>query len=115
MLPQEAIAAQRKHPIAWWSLVVAMLTPAVAAITALGMLLKQLFPSPTQLLILAGGGLFILAIPPLMLLGAFLWLLVARGVVPRSVARAFFIHPGFGILSRVDQGMFTCVYGKDDE
>ena len=115
MLPQEAIEAQRKHPIAWWSLVVAMLTPLVAGITALGMLLKHLFPSPTQFLILAGGGLFILAIPPFMLLGAFGWLLLVRRFVPRSVARAFFIHPGFGILSRVDEWMFVCVYGKGDE
>jgi hypothetical protein len=79
------------------------------------MLLKHLFPSPSQLLILAGASLFILAIAPLMLLGAFGWLLGARRFVQRSVARAFFIHPGFGILSRVDERMFFRVYGKDDE
>ena len=115
MLPPKAIEAQRRHPIAWWSLVVAMLTSMVLGITALGMLLKHLFPSPSQLLILAGAGLFILAIAPLMLLGAFGWLLGARRFVQRSVAGALFIHPGFGILSRVDEWMFICVYGGDDE
>ena len=96
MLPPKAIEAQRRHPIAWWSLVGAMLTSVVLGITALSMLLKHLFPSPSQLLILAGAGLFILAIAPLMLLGAFGWLLGARRFVQRSVAGAFFIHPGFG-------------------
>jgi hypothetical protein len=115
MIPQEAIEARREHPVAFWSLLVAMLTPMVAGITGLGLLAKHLFPTPPQLLILAGAGVFILAIAPLMLLGAFGWLLMARAFVPRSVARAFFIHPGFGILSRVDEWMFHLVYGKDDE
>ncbi|MCG3147060.1 MAG: hypothetical protein PCFJNLEI_00496 [Verrucomicrobiae bacterium] len=69
--------------------------------------------TPTQLLISAG--MFILAIAPLMVLGAFGWLLVARAFVPRSVAKAFFIHPGFRILSRIDERMFHCVDGKDAE
>jgi len=114
-LPSDAIHVRREHPLAFWSLVVAMLTPMVAGITALGLLAKHLFPTPTQLVILAGAGLFILAIAPLMLLGAFGWLLVARGFVLRQVARAWFIHPGFGILSRVSKWMFICVYGRDDE
>jgi hypothetical protein len=114
-LPPDAIHARCEHPIAFWSLLVAMLTPMVAGITGLGLLAKHLFPTPTQLLILAGAGLFILAIAPLMLLGAFGWLLAARAFVPRQVAKAFFIHPGFGILSRIDEWMFHCVYGKDDE
>ena len=113
MLPKEAREAQRQHPAAWWSLLAAMLTPLVIGITAIGMLLKHLFPSPNPLLILAGGGLLSLAIPPLMLLGAFGWLLLARRFVPRAGARAFFIHPGFGILSRIDEWMFVRVYGKD--
>jgi len=113
-LPQAAIEAQRKHPLAWWSLVATMLTPMVAGITGLGLLAKHLFPTPTPLLILAGAGVFILAIAPLMLSGAFGWLLMARAFVPRSVARAFFIHPGFGILSRIDEWLVDCVYGKDD-
>jgi hypothetical protein len=59
--------------------------------------------------------LFILAIAPLLLLGAFGWLLVARVFVPRSVARTFFAHRGFGLLSLVSERMFFCVYGKDSE
>jgi hypothetical protein len=114
-LPPDAIHARREHPIAFWSLVVAMLTPMVVGVTALGLLAKHLFPTPPQLVILAGAGLFILAIAPLMLLGAFGWLLMARAFVPRSVAKAFFIHPGFGILSRVSEWMFIGVYGRDDE
>lgn len=113
-LPPDAIHARREHPIAFWSLVVAMLTPMVAGITGLGLLAKHLFPTPTQLVILAGAGLFILAIAPLMLLGAFGWLLMARAFVSRQVVRAWFICPGFGILSRVSRWMFVCVYGKDD-
>ncbi len=115
MIPQEAIEARRKHPVAFWSLLVAMLTPMVVGITGLGLLAQHLFLTPPQLLILAGAGVFILAIAPLMLLGAFGWLLIARTFVPRSVARVFFIHPGFGILSRIDEWMFHFVYGKDDE
>ncbi len=114
-LSQEAIEARREHPIAFWSLVAAMLTPMVVGITTLGLLAKHLFPAPTQLVILAGAGLFILAIPLLMVLGAFGWLLIARGFVPRSVAKAFFIHPDFGTLSCIDEWMFHCVHGKDDE
>lgn len=114
MLPKEAIEAQREHPVAFWSLVVAMLAPMVVGITGLGLLAKHLFPSPSQPLILAGAGVFVLAIAPLMLLGAFGWLIAVRACVPRQVVRVWFICPGFGILSRVCQWMFTCVYGKDD-
>jgi hypothetical protein len=115
MLPKEALEAQRKHPIASWSLLVATLTPMVIGITGLGFLMKHLFPSPTGLVILAGGCLFIAAIAPLGFLGAFGWLLLARSLVPRRVARAFFIYPGLGILSRVSERMFLCVYGRADE
>jgi hypothetical protein len=115
MIPQEATEARREHPVAFWSLLVAMLTALVAGITGLGLLAKHLFPAPSQLLILGGAGLFVLAIAPLMLLGAIGWLVVARRFVPRSVAKAFFIHSGFGILSRIDDWMFHFVYGKDDE
>ena len=90
-----------------------MLIPMVVGITGLGLLAKHLFPTPSQLVILAGAGLCTLVIAPLMLLGAFAWLVVACPFVPRSVAKAFFIHPGFGILSRIDEWMFHCVYGKD--
>jgi hypothetical protein len=114
MLPKEAKEAQAKHPIAWWSLLAAMLAPMVLGITALGMLLQHLFPSPGKLLMLVGGCLFILAMPPLMLLGAFGWLLLARSLVPRRVASAFFIHPGcVGIVSRISECMFLRVYGSN--
>ena len=86
----------------------------VVGVTALGFALKQTFPAPSLLVILAGGALFILILPPLMLLGALGWLLVARAFVQRSVARAFCVHPGFGILSRASEWMFHCVYGRED-
>ena len=115
MLPKEAFEAQKNHPIAWWSLLVATLTPMVAGIIGLGLLLKHLFPSPSGLVILGGGCLFIAAIAPLCLLGAFGWLLLARPLVPRSVAKAFYVHSGFGILSHISERMFVCVYGSSDE
>ena len=105
---------QQKHPMAFWTLVLAMLAPLVVGITAAGMLLKHLFPAPSQLLILMCAVLLILTIAPLMLLGAFGWLLMARCCVPRPVAKIFFVHPGFGILFRISEWMFICVYGKDD-
>lgn len=113
MLHKEALEAQKKHPVAWWSLLVVTLTPMVAGISGLALLLKSYFPSPTGLVILAGGCLFIVAIGPLCLVGAFGWLLVARLFVPRAVARAFYVHPGFGILSRTSEWMFHCVYGRE--
>ena len=103
-----------KHPVAWWSLVVMTLAPMVAGITALGFLAQRLFPSPTLFQVLAGGCIFVVAILPLMLVGAFSWLLVARGFVSRSVARVFFVHPGFGVLSRLSGWMFLRVYGSSD-
>lgn len=115
MLPKAALEAQKKHPFACWSLLVATFTPMVAGITGLGFLLKHLFPTPSWLVVLGCGCLFIVAIAPLCLLGAFVWLLLARRLVPRSVARAFYVHPGFGILSRMSERMFVCVYGRDDQ
>ena len=115
MLPKQTREAQTKHPVAWWSLVVTTLTPMAAGVTALGFLARRLFPSPALLQILARGCCFVIAITPLMLVGAFSWLLVARGFVSRSVARAFFVHPGFGVLSRVSEWMFLRVYGSGDE
>lgn len=114
MQPWEAIDAKKKHPFAWWSLLVSTLIPMVVGITALGALLKRLFPSPTALPIVAGACVFILAIPPLICFGAAAWLLVARRIVPRPVSKAFFIQPGLGIFSRVSEWMLVRAYGKDD-
>jgi|RifCSP13_3_1023840.scaffolds.fasta_scaffold114865_1 hypothetical protein len=112
---KKPVAEQRKHPVAYASLMVATLSPMVAGITALGMFLRRLFPSPDALQITAGAGAFILLTPVLMCVGAYCWLVVARRVVERSVAKAFFIHGGFGILSRVSECMFIRVYGEGDE
>jgi hypothetical protein len=107
--------AQRKHPFAYASLMVATFMPMVIGITTLGMFLKRLIPSPDAFQIAAGAGAFIVLTPLLMCVGAWCWLLVARRVVRRSVAKAFFVHGGFGIFSRVGEFMFTCVYGSGDE
>jgi hypothetical protein len=40
---------------------------------------------------------------------------VARRVVDRFVAKAFFIHGDFGIISRVNEFMFIWAYGASDE
>ena len=83
-------------------------------VTALGLLLKHLFPMPTQLQIVIGASVLIAAIPWLMFLGATLWLVVARRFVARSVAKVFFVYPGMGKLSRISEWMFLLAYGVDD-
>lgn len=88
--------------------------PIVVGITALGLFLKSLFPSPNALHLAAGTCAFILLVPILMCVGAWCWLLMARRVVQLSVVQAFAVHPGFGILSRVSKWMFVSVYGDDD-
>ncbi len=110
-LPNEAIAAQREHPLTYASLILAALSPMVVGITALGMLLKRIYPSPSPFHIAAGACAFILLIPALMCLGAYGWLLLARRIVPRSIAQAFFVHPGIGVLSLISEWMFVRVYG----
>jgi len=114
LLPKEAVAAQRKHPLAYISLLFAMLLPMVAGIMGLGMFLNRLFPVPGGLVIVAGACVFLLLIPVLMCFGAACWLVAARRIVPRSVAEAFCVHPGFGILSRVSKWIFEAVYGQQD-
>jgi hypothetical protein len=37
---------------------------------------------------------------------------MARRVVPRSVAKAFCVHRGLGILSRMSKWMFVAAYGE---
>ena len=115
MLSKAAIEEQRKHPVAYALLLFAMLSPMVIGITAIGMLLKRWFPLPDFGHIAAGSCLFILAIPILMCVGAACWLIVSRRFVPRSVAQAFFVQPGFGILSSVSEWMFSVVYGTNDD
>jgi hypothetical protein len=115
MLPKKAIEEQRKHPLAYAFLILAMVLPMVAGITAIGMLLKHWLPVPGFGHIAAGACLFILAIPILMCVGAACWLVVARRSVPRSVAQAFFVQPGFGILSWASEWMFSVVYGANDD
>jgi hypothetical protein len=115
MEQRKPFAAQRKHPIAYASLIAATLAPMVAGITFLGIFLKRLIPSPDALQIIAGAGVFIVLIPVLMCVGAFCWLVVARRVIDRSVAKAFFIQSGFGILSKASKFMFISVYGASDE
>ena len=114
-LPKDAREAQLKHPLAYASLLCAMLFPMVVGITVLGLFLKSLFPSPNALHLAAGACVFILLVPILMCVGAWCWLLMARRIVRRSVVRAFAVHPGFGILSRVSKWMFVSVYGEDDD
>jgi hypothetical protein len=54
LLPRKAVEAQRKHPLAYASLLLAMLLPMVAGITGVGMVLTRLLPAPGALLIAAG-------------------------------------------------------------
>jgi hypothetical protein len=115
MLPMKAIEEQRKHPLAYAFLLLAMLLPMVVGITAIGMCLKRWCPLPDFADIAAGSCVFILAIPILMCVGAACWLIVARQLVPRSVVKAFFVQPGFGILSWVSEWMFATVYGANDD
>jgi hypothetical protein len=115
MEPRKPFAAQQKHPLAYASLIAATLIPMVAGITVLGMILKRLLPSPDALQITAGAFAFIVLTPLLMCVGACCWLVVARRVVDRSVAKAFFLHRGFGILSRVSEFMFIWAYGEGNE
>jgi hypothetical protein len=115
MLPKEMNVMQRRHRVAYASLLVATLLPMVAGITAFGTLLKRMFPSPDSLHIAAGAFAFILLVPVLMCLGALCWLLAVRRIVPRSTAEAFFVHGGFGVLSRVGEWMFKQVYGDSDQ
>jgi hypothetical protein len=115
MLPKEAIAAQRRHPVASLSLLFATLSPMVIGITALGMFLKHLFCSPSILYIAVGASVLILFVPLLMCVGAACWLVVARRVIPRQIARAFFVYPGLGMLSIVSEWMFVRAYRKDDQ
>src|SRR4030065_141672 len=71
---KKPVADQRKHPVAYASLMVAtLLSPIVAGITALGMFLRRLFPSPDALQITAGAGAFILLTPVLRWAGAYWW------------------------------------------
>jgi hypothetical protein len=115
MLPKQAVEVQRKHPFAYAVLLLAMVLPMVIGITAIGMLLKRRFPVPDFGHIAAGACAFILAVPILMCFGAACWLIVSRRLVPRSVAQAFFVQPGFGILSWVSEWMFSVVYGANDD
>lgn len=57
--------------------------------------------------------MFILFVPLLMCVGAACWLVVARRVIPRPIARAFFVYPGLGILSLVGEWIFVRAYRKD--
>jgi hypothetical protein len=93
----------------------ATLAPMVAGITILGLILRRLLPSPDALQITAGAVAFILLTPVLMSAGAFCWLLLARRIVARSIASAFFVHGGFGVLSTVSERMFLRVYGAGGE
>ena len=113
LLSNKAIEEQEKHPLAYASLLFAMLSPMVVGITAIGMLLKRWFPLPDFGHIAAGSCLFILAVPILMCFGAACWLIVCRRIVPRSVAQAFFVQPGFGILSWASEWMFSIAYGDE--
>jgi len=113
MLPKDAAEAQKNHPVAWWSLLLAAIAVMAVGITLLGMLMKRLWPSPTVLQIVTGAGVFILPMPLFLLTGAACWLLVARHIVPRAVAKAFFVHSGFGIVSRVSEWMFVRAYGPE--
>jgi hypothetical protein len=109
---RNAVEAQRKHPLAYASLMLAALVPMVVGITGLGMFLKRRYPLPDALLIVAGAGVFIVMVPVLMCGGAGLWLLIARRIVPRSVAKAFFVDAGLGIISTASEWMFVMAYGE---
>ena len=114
MWPPELTKTQRQHPIAFSSLLLSMIVPAVVGVTAMGFLLKNLWPVPALPQIVVGAVVMVAAIAPLMLLGAGVWLLVARCFVARSVAKAFFVYPGMGIFSRMSESMFEVAYGRDD-
>ena len=114
MLPKKITETQRQHPIAWSSLLLALIVPLTVGVTALGFLFKHLWPAPSLAQILAGAIVMLAAVPFLMLLGAAAWLFVARHLVDRAVVKVFFIYPGIPIFSRISEWMFTFTYGTDD-
>jgi hypothetical protein len=113
MLPKQVIDAQRKHPIAYGSLLLFTLAPMVVGVTVIGLLLKRMWPKPTGVEIVAGASFIIVSIPFLMLAGAAVWLVVARRIVPRPTAKIFFVYPGVGPFSRVSEWMFRRAYGGE--
>jgi hypothetical protein len=106
---------QQKYPLAFASLMVAVLVPMVAGVTLAGMALKWLAPTPNVFQMVAGGCVLIVLVPVLICAGAFGWLVLARRIVPRPVAKAFFVYPGAGIFSQVSEWMFFRIYGKREQ
>jgi len=112
MLPLKYLEAERKHAVAFVSLLVVTLLPVPFGIGFLGKLLQAHFPSPFAGQILLGAVLMIGALPLLMLFGAAVWLAVARHFVPRAVAERFFLYPGLGVLSIASKWLFELAYGE---
>jgi hypothetical protein len=86
----------------------------IVGVTVLGFCLKRLWPAPGVTTIAVGAMAMLAAVPTSMILGAGIWLLIARHFVARSIAKVFFVHAGAGIFSRLSERMFVLAYGRDD-
>jgi hypothetical protein len=103
------------HRLASFSVAVAILLPVVVVFPAAGIWLdnrmEEISLSLALLLLPVIGVLAFF----LMFLGAAAWLAIARFVVPREVAKGFFVVPGVGIFSLVSQWLFERAYGRDSD
>jgi len=100
----------RQHRTATVTLLLTMLAPGISLVTIAGLALRVHLPAPNLITILLGAVLFVALFVCGLLVGATMWLLVAKHFMERSVIEPFYIFPDVPLFSALSAGIFRFAY-----
>jgi hypothetical protein len=104
----------REHPALCLSLLAFMFIPAVVGEVALGRWLTQFMPHPGLIAMLCFAPAIVVLFVIGMLVGATIWLLLMKRLVPRNPLATFFLGgPRIPVFSSVCSKIFAWSYGQN--
>ena len=104
----------RAHPALCFSLFAFMFVPAVVGEVALGRWLTQFMPHPGLIAMLCFAPAIVVLFVIGMLIGATIWLLLMKRLVPQNILATFFLGgPRVPVFSNVCSKIFAWSYGQN--
>jgi hypothetical protein len=103
----------KEHPILISTLMTAAFIPAVALVAAAGIFLEQTLPKPHPIIAIAGLFLFVALFICGMLVGAFVWIHIAKYFCDRETARRMFCGPGLPVFTTLSAWIYRSAYDSE--
>jgi hypothetical protein len=105
----------KEHPRMVSTLLVATLLPGVVLLTAAGILLDRFFPKPPAWIAIAGLFAFLSLFLVGMLIGAFVWIHIAKYFADAHLVQRMFCGPSIPVFSNACEWIYRSAFGAPSE